>query len=223
MAKPLLGYWDVRGIAEPIRYLLHYKKVDFDEKRYVIAGDEWTNEKFNLGFDFPNLPYYKEGDFKLTQSLAIMRYLARKHGLAGETDEEKDRVALAEQQSRDFRAVLRAFVGDDGYETRKDEFLKNTVSVLFRQWENFLGDRKFLAGDNLTYVDFMLYENLDFYRLFHASILDDFASLKAYFSRIKDLPEMQKYLNSSRFKAWPIFAPAAKFGGGGKPPKHLKA
>ncbi|GBN57159.1 Glutathione S-transferase Mu 1 [Araneus ventricosus] len=223
MAKPLLGYWDVRGIAEPIRYLLHYKKVDFDEKRYVVASDEWINEKFSLGFDFPNLPYYKEGDFKLTQSLAIFRYLARKHGLAGKTDEEKDRISMAEQQSRDFRAVLRAFVGDGDYETRKGEFLENTVSVLFKQWEKFLGDRKFLAGDELTYVDFMVYENLDFYRLFHATVLDDFPTLKAYFNRVKNLPEMQKYLNSSRFKAWPIFAPIAKFGGGGEPPIHLKA
>jgi glutathione S-transferase len=36
------------------------------------------DEKFTLGLDFPNLPYIidAEKDVKLTQSMAIMRYVA---------------------------------------------------------------------------------------------------------------------------------------------------
>ncbi|GFT35340.1 glutathione S-transferase Mu 1 [Nephila pilipes] len=219
MVKPLLGYWDVRGITEPIRYLLRYKKVDFDEKRYIVGKDDWKNAKFNLGLDFPNLPYYIEGDIKLTQSVAILRYLARKHGLDGKNEEEKRRIAVAEQQVVDFRLSLRNLVMSENYETAKEEFIKNLPNQ-YTLWEKFLGDRKFVAGDNISYVDFQLYEVLDFYRMFHPSTFESFPTVRAFHDRIKNLPEMKQHLNSPAFKKWPLFGPMAKFGGGGEPPKH---
>ncbi|GBN62907.1 Glutathione S-transferase [Araneus ventricosus] len=97
MSRPILGYWDLRGLAEPIRYLLHYKKVDFEDKRYTLDKEAWQKEKFNLGLEFPNLPYYMEGDTKITQSTAILRYLAHKYGLDGKDDKQKLRVSVAEQ------------------------------------------------------------------------------------------------------------------------------
>ncbi|GBN67965.1 Glutathione S-transferase [Araneus ventricosus] len=224
MAKPILGYWELRGRAEPIRYLLHYKKVDFVDKRYTagVAGyEEWQKDKFSLGLDFPNLPYYIEGEFRLTQSIAIIRYLGYQHGLVAKTDEQQRRVLVAEQQSIDFRQKLRSFAEADEYkETGKEEFLKS-VQPLLQQWEKFLGNRKFMAGDDITYVDFMVYEAFDLYRLYHESVLDDYPSLKAYFSRMKNLPELQDYMKSHVRKPWPIFTPKAKFGGSGDPPKHL--
>ncbi len=89
---PTLGYWDIRALAEPIRYLLKYAGIEFNDKRYEFGEGtsiqeieclrkNWTPEKFTLGLDFPNLPYYIDGDVKLTQGLAIMRYLARKYDL----------------------------------------------------------------------------------------------------------------------------------------------
>ncbi|KAF8777974.1 Glutathione S-transferase Mu 3 like protein [Argiope bruennichi] len=224
MVKPILCYWDLRGRGEPLRFLLHYKKVDFEDKRYPANAEgfqEWQKDKFSLGFDFPNLPYYIDGDIKLTQSIAIMRYLGMKHGLDGKTDEQKRRVLMAEQQSVDFRDKLRAFVVGSEYETtKKEEFLKG-VQPMFQQWEKCLEGRKFLAGDDVTYVDFLVMENLDYYRLFHETILDDYPSVKAYLSRMKNLPELQGYMKSPTRKPWPLFGPMAKFGGGGEPPKHL--
>uniref|UniRef100_A0A8C6D395 glutathione transferase n=1 Tax=Moschus moschiferus TaxID=68415 RepID=A0A8C6D395_MOSMO len=42
---------------------------------------QWLNEKYKLGLDFPNLPYLIDGTHKLTQSNAILRYIARKHNM----------------------------------------------------------------------------------------------------------------------------------------------
>ena len=53
--------------------------------------DEWAKDKFNLGLDFPNMPYYIDGDVKLTQSMAVLRYLARKHGIAPKSEKEQMR------------------------------------------------------------------------------------------------------------------------------------
>ena len=43
--------------------------------------------KYTLDLSFPNLPYYMDGDFKVTQSNAILRYIARKHNMLGNTEE----------------------------------------------------------------------------------------------------------------------------------------
>ncbi|KAG0445564.1 hypothetical protein HPB47_013894 [Ixodes persulcatus] len=48
-------------------------------------NSEWLVEKFTSGLTFPSLPYYMDGSVKLTQSLAILRHLAREYDLVGRT------------------------------------------------------------------------------------------------------------------------------------------
>ncbi|CAL1275173.1 unnamed protein product [Larinioides sclopetarius] len=221
MAKPILRYWDLRFLAEPIRYLLHYKKVDFEDRRSSYDKVAWQVEKIDLGLDFPMLPYYMDEDVKLSQSIAILRYLARKYDLDGKDEKQKLRVFLAEQQIVDMSWNLVFLVVSKDYnESTRADFIKKIPDML-KLWENFIGDQKYLTGDDITYVDFMAYEAFDFYRLFHSEALDNFPKLKAFLNRIKNLPELQEYLNSYTYRKWPILGPSAKFGSGGDPPKHL--
>ncbi|GFU57897.1 glutathione S-transferase Mu 1 [Nephila pilipes] len=219
MSTCTLGYWDIRGLAEPVRYLLHYKKVSFEDKRYSTY-DSWQIDKFRLNLDFPNLPYYIDENVKLTQSTAILRYLARKHDLDGATEEEKVRATLAEQQIIDFRTSMVRTCYNHEFEKIKPEFVKNVPAQL-RLFVAFLGERNFLAGDNVTYVDFMAYETFDFYRLLIPSVLNGFPTLKAYQDRIENLPELLEYFHSSTYKRWPIFGPVAHFGGKGIEPMRV--
>lgn len=95
-SKPvILGYWaGVRGIVEPIKYLLEYAGVPYvyeacpflEERMDSSEGAKaaWIEKRETLvkeGFLFPNLPYLIDGETKLTQSVAIIRYLARRHDL----------------------------------------------------------------------------------------------------------------------------------------------
>ncbi|MFV1134903.1 glutathione S-transferase mu, partial [Klebsiella pneumoniae] len=108
----ILGYWNVRGLTHPIRMLLEYTDSSYDEKRYTMGDapdfdrSQWLNEKFKLGLDFPNLPYLIDGSHKITQSNAILRYLARKHHLDGETEEERIRADIVENHFIDTRMHL---------------------------------------------------------------------------------------------------------------------
>lgn len=218
MVKPIYGYWDVRGLGEPARYLLHYKNVDFEDKRYVLGEETWLSEKFTLGLDFPNLPYYIDGDVKLTQSITILRYLAHKHGLDGKTEQDKLRVSLAEQQIVDFRTSVAQMCYNPEFEKLRAGFAEKVPPQL-KFVTNFLGDRKFLAGDYVTYVDFLAFDAIEYYRYLIPNVLKDFPSLKGYQDRIKQLPQLQKYFNSPTYKRWPIFSSHAKFGGDGPEPK----
>jgi glutathione S-transferase len=70
-----LGYWNIHGLAQPIRLLLAYTKTDFVD--HMPSRPEWAVEKAEnaYGLEFPNLPYFVDGDVKLSQSSAIMRHL----------------------------------------------------------------------------------------------------------------------------------------------------
>uniref|UniRef100_A0A8D2FC55 glutathione transferase n=1 Tax=Theropithecus gelada TaxID=9565 RepID=A0A8D2FC55_THEGE len=108
----ILGYWDIRGLAHAIRLLLEYTDSNYEEKKYRMGHapdydrSQWLNEKFKLGLDFPNLPYLIDGTHKITQSNAILRYIARKHNLCGETEEEKIRVHIMKNQTMDNHMQL---------------------------------------------------------------------------------------------------------------------
>jgi len=90
-AKPILGYWDIRGLGEALRYQLIYQGIDFEDKHYTPdeRGKSWfVDDKPNLGLDFPNIPYFVDTDgFCLTEHLAVHHYIALKWNpeLLGET------------------------------------------------------------------------------------------------------------------------------------------
>ena len=73
------GYWNIRGLMQPIRLLLEYLETPYDEKLYdckqTADGYDrsmWLDEKEKLDLDFPNLPYMidAENDVKVTEASA---------------------------------------------------------------------------------------------------------------------------------------------------------
>uniref|UniRef100_A0AAR2K109 glutathione transferase n=1 Tax=Pygocentrus nattereri TaxID=42514 RepID=A0AAR2K109_PYGNA len=179
-----LAYWDIRGLAQPIRLLLEYTGTKYEEKVYSCGEAPnydkscWFEEKAKLQMDFPNLPYLEDGDRKIVQSNAIMRYIARKHNLCGETEDEKIRVDILENQAMDFR---------NGF-----------VILCYREY--------------ITFVDFIMYELLDQHRMFESKCLDDFKNLKDLLDRFEALEKISAYIKSSKFMKTPVNNKMAKWG-----------
>uniref|UniRef100_A0A3Q0RAA0 glutathione transferase n=1 Tax=Amphilophus citrinellus TaxID=61819 RepID=A0A3Q0RAA0_AMPCI len=203
-------------LAQPARLLLEYTGEEYEDKHYT-CGDApnydktcWTSVKDKLGLDFPNLPYLLDGDRKITQSNAIMRYIARKHNMCGETEDEKVRVDIMENQSMDFRNgfVRMCYIN---FDETKPEYLKTLPSTL-KQFSDFLGNRKWFAGDKITFVDFIMYELLDQHVAFEPKCLDNFKNLKELLNRFEALERIAAYMKSPRFMKTPINNKMAKFG-----------
>ena len=76
MSKVRLGYWYVRGRGQIPRLLLAYTEADWEDVHYTKPEDWFGKDKQGLGIDFPNLPYLIEGDFKMSETEAIMQYIA---------------------------------------------------------------------------------------------------------------------------------------------------
>ncbi|XP_045672991.1 glutathione S-transferase Mu 1 [Phyllostomus hastatus] len=212
-----LGYWDIRGLAHAIRLLLEYTDSSYQEKRYTMGDapdfdrSQWLNEKFKLGLDFPNLPYLIDGAHRLTQSNAILRYIARKHNLCGETEEEKIRVDILENEAMDTSNQLANVCYSPDYEKLKPEYLK-VLPEKMKLFSQFLGKRAWFAGDKLTYVDFLAYDILDLHRMFEPKCLDAFPNLKDFITRIEGLKKISAYMKSSRFLPTPVYTKPATWG-----------
>ncbi|XP_055962528.1 glutathione S-transferase Mu 2-like [Sorex fumeus] len=212
-----LGYWDLRGLAHAIRLLLEYTDTKYEEKKYGMGDapdydrSQWLNEKYKLGLDFPNLPYLIDGPHKITQSNAILRYLARKHNLCGETEEEKIRVDVVENQTMDTRIQMARVCYSPDFEKLKPEYVEGLPEKM-KQYSQCLGKRPWFAGEKLTYVDFLAYDVLDQNRLFVPTCLDPFQNLKDFMTRFEGLKRISAYMKSSRYRPSPVYAKMALWG-----------
>lgn len=212
-----LGYWNIRAYAQPIRLLLAYTGTEVEEKRYNFIGpewdrSEWLSEKFSHGLDFPNLPYYIDGDVKLSQTFAILKYLGRKHGLDARNEAEHIRIDLVEAEALDMRSRWVALCYGADFETNKPEYLKN-LALKLKEMSDYLGTHNYFAGDHITYIDFLMYELLDQNSHMEPTALDEFPNLKAFHARIQGLDQIAAYMKSDKFLARPLNGPMAFFAG----------
>ena len=80
--------------------MFYYLKIDFEDKIYE-CGDApdfdkscWLDVKQTLGLEYPNLPYLIDGNVSITETVAIMQYIAKKYdsSLLGSSAAEVGRV-----------------------------------------------------------------------------------------------------------------------------------
>jgi glutathione S-transferase len=70
------------------------------------------------------------------------------------------------------------------------------IFPLYSKLEKFLGDRKFVSGENLTYVDFIVYEIEDKLRCFCHETFAKFPKLVNHFNTVSELPAIHAYRTS---------------------------
>ena len=83
-----LGYWSIRGMAQPIRFVLEYTGISWQDVLYHQAGPTapipfdkscWFDKKSSLDMPFPNLPYLEDESrgIRISQSQAVLRYVCK--------------------------------------------------------------------------------------------------------------------------------------------------
>ena len=165
--RPTLGYWDVRGKGAQVHYLLNYCAVDYNQKIYKrgpapeFSKSAWLKHRDEVELQFPNLPYLIDGEVKLTESKSIMKYIAKKYDerLLGRTPEE---MAKADMVSR-VHDSLYDRIGKHFKDGNSDEF-NLEIEVVGQILASYFSKncKEFAAGSNLTFVDFSMFELLDF-------------------------------------------------------------
>lgn len=201
-----LGYWNIRGLAEPIRLLLEHLGVNYKDEVYELgpapdySREAWLKQKLILALDFPNLPYLIDSPLRITESIAILRYICHKFEpkLLGTKLEEWAYIDMTS-------CLLYDFIRDKGeimyapdpskVPKRKIDNVNDTIKKLAKLLET----RKYLTGDKLSYVDFMCVEALESINDLIEPIFTTYPSLEKYFVEMTNLPNVKKYRSSEKY------------------------
>jgi len=196
-------------LIQPIKYLLEYCEFPYEDVQYDGLDDKWNQEKEKLGLDFPNLPYLIDGETKLTQSNAILRYIATKKGgdLSGKNLHEQGIVNMLLEVAMDFRNTITRICYNNDYKNVLVGWTNNEQKKYHTQFSKFLGNKKWMLGDHITFPEFHIFELLDQSHLMHADGFKDFPNLVEYMNRFKELPTIKKFRNSDHFIERPINSP----------------
>jgi len=194
-----LAYYDIRGLAQPIRFLLAYLGVKYTDKHYTDREEWFGKDKQGLGLDFPNLPYYIDQNIKVTESSAIPIYLIKKNkrnDLLGQNpdgsyNEREVRVQQLTGVLNDIKKEYFPILFNAELYAKKDEVYSTKLQGKLTDLTTHLGNKDFLAG-TLSYADFIFYEILiPFRHIFPASITP---TLAAYIQRFESLPGIKEYI-----------------------------
>ncbi|OXA53612.1 glutathione S-transferase Mu 1 [Folsomia candida] len=211
MSKPQLAYWDCRGRGYPIRFALEYMGVDYDYFVYTQGkeGDggesTWKHQKTRIGLDSPNLPYWIDDSIKLSESRAVLMYVIRKYkpSLIPSNIGDLARAEMMEGMLGDIIQNFAMFIYTDQEQTKA--MFENTVPSKMSVLSKMLGGKKFLLGDEICYLDFLVYSTFYMLKAYRESLISDHANLVDYMTNFEAIPAIAAFIKSPGYVEGPCF------------------
>ncbi|CAH1395986.1 unnamed protein product [Nezara viridula] len=191
-----LTYFAMSGRGEPIRLLLSYSKTEFEDIR-IGTAEEWQKLKPTL--KLPHLPMLEVDGKTYFQAFAICRYLARKAGLNGSSEEEGLAIDATVDTLMDMiTKIIPAYYRPDSEERSKllkalvEDTIPFYLNIIEKQLEENNG---FLVAGKLTWADFVVLTVGTYLPgLFKVDILADFPKLKEHHQKISELPGIKEWI-----------------------------
>lgn len=209
MNLPTLTYFSSRGRAELIRLVCAEAGVAFEEKNLGVYHPVDKTPAFNAlkatgTLPFDAVPIWDETDgFRLAQSDAIVRHLAREHGLYGRSAREAAKCDMIFDSVAETRLAIRGLVMVDPAKRTeaREELVQTTLPRWLGYFEKLLaanGDgRGFVVGEAASFADlalFVLWENIQDNGL--GGAYARCPGLVAHAERMATRPGLARYLGS---------------------------
>lgn len=179
------------------RWTLQELGVDFESVTVNLPAGEHRAPEFLRINPAAKLPALVDGDLVLTESVAIVLYLAEKYaqGKLLPTDlrerAELNRWLLftaTELEQPLWRIARNTFVYPEEDRQPKDvELARREFRQMAAVMEDHMKEREFVVGETVTVGDFVLAYTLDWAHM--ESLLDEFPALRAYVERMYARPK----------------------------------
>ena len=209
-----LYYWEFKGKSFNIRTLLKYLKVNYQE--IILKREEWPPLKQSFidgGFNFPNLPMIDDGGYKLSESKAILSYIAEAYGggsLAGRNAQDQAFIRQIEGVLDDLFNMLIKCVFSPDYKEKLEETGSNEKLLrIVKRFENQFGDGRDFALGYFTIADIIIADSYCLVNHFYKSVgLKNPMERKILYkhaTRVANLPGIKEYYASDECKNTPYF------------------
>ncbi|CAJ0598692.1 unnamed protein product [Cylicocyclus nassatus] len=218
MVSYKLTYFDGRGTAEVIRQIFALAGEKYEDVR--ISRDEWQKLKPQMPFgqlpvlevdlkevaqspDHQKLPG-NEKTWKLAQSFAIARFLAKQFGFSPKCPFEEALVDSLMDQYKDFMNEIRpllmvvmGFAQGDIDKLTKDVFVP-ARDKFFGFMTNFLkkNGSGYLVGSSITIADLLLAEFSAEVAKKIPTLYDGYPEIKAHAEKVRSNPALKKWIET---------------------------
>ncbi|XP_044108821.1 glutathione S-transferase A4-like [Neovison vison] len=195
--KPKLFYFRGRGRMESIRWLLAAAGVEFEEE-FIETTEQYEKLLKDGRLLFGQVPMVEIDGMVLTQTRAILSYLAAKYDLYGKDLKETVRINMYTDGTLDLMLMIAvaAFKPPAEKEESLALVVKRAKTRYFPVFEKILKDHgeDFLVGNKFSWADIQLLEAILMVEELDASVLSEFPLLKAFKTRISNIPTIKKFL-----------------------------
>lgn len=200
--KIVVGYHNIRGIAHALRAMLVFKGVSFEDRRFN-SWDDWMQVKPTLNTAFPNLPYLEHPalPFTLTESKAILEFLAKELNLHGNSSAEGALIDNVIFVTEDVRSHFVSACYGTSAEAwpKKAEELRAWLPGALASLEKHAAARKskWIASESVSAADFFLFEVLATLFKFAPNVFAADGALRKFHDQFFALPELQKFFQDN--------------------------
>ncbi|RZF48399.1 hypothetical protein LSTR_LSTR007566 [Laodelphax striatellus] len=189
-----LTYFNFSGLGEPIRWLLSYLDVPFEDNR--IERENWPTIKSTTPFG--QVPVLEVDGKQASQSTAIARYLGKKAGIAGSNEWEDLMIDSMIDTFNDFRMNLVKWFRESDEATKKklEETLVNeTAPFYFNKFNDHIKNNGgYLANGKLSWGDIYFVALLEFMTTIWSGLIDKYEHIKALKEKVVNLPKIKAWI-----------------------------
>ena len=195
----ILSAWKVRGAAQPIRFLLEYIGTPYIDRMYDLSEVKQSKattvkDALGVGGTFPHLHDDPE---KLSGLIKIMTYITTTYmpDLLGRTPEMIEKVTDVQKKLKFAfdRLVMRSY--------SKATFEEVEALSTMQPIVNLLGNNTFVAGGDITYMDFLMLELCEYGDyLSQNKLYSQHPNVDRYVKAMKELKQIKEYVESGRLK-----------------------
>ncbi|XP_067008891.1 glutathione S-transferase [Anabrus simplex] len=201
--KYKLTYFPVKALGEPIRFLLSYGGMEFEDYRFEV--ERWPELKPKMPFG--QTPVLEVDGKMINQSTAISRYLAKQVGLAGSDDWEALQIDAIVDTITDFRLKIGNYHYDDDPASKKKKYeplVKEIIPYYMPKFEEVVKNNNgYFVNGKLTWADLYFVAVLDYLNaMVGKDLLENCPGLQALKEKVLAIPSI---------KAWVEKRPQSEF------------
>eukprot|EP01034_Spumella_vulgaris_P036205 gene36205-44657_t len=186
MSNPTLYYWPIKGRNYAILVAAQGGGIKVDVK------SDFDMAELKPTLPFGQVPYLVDGDVKIAQSNDILRYIAKKGGIQGDSDQDYALSEMLIEEVNDIMNIWGKAIRSENKNAEYDTIFSATGDVTkhLTYLENLLpgGESPFFRPSKRVVGGYAVGCLLDCLQEIQPSIFDNFPKLKAFYDAIIVLP-----------------------------------